>query len=263
MVFVWMGTLLLVLFLSRFVRQLTDFDMQESQLLETTFLTIFLVPLLSLKKFPRWTPTPIVCIWGNRWLLFRIMIGAGLIKIRGKIVALFWRSQCGLTSFCIELGDECWRDLTCMNYHYQTQPVPNPLSPLFHASPGDQQEFRPAFLNRYYSFTYFSQLLLIVFRHFSSFWNAVKSCDRVTVSLDALDATFVSHHRRTHPSALSGRVCSLLHDQQRAWALPFIAIYRMSFAWLYCSDCDSNKQCIVWCCKTRTLVVTCARLQNR
>ncbi|KAJ7340279.1 Lipase maturation factor 1 [Desmophyllum pertusum] len=42
------------------------------------------------------------------------MIGAGLIKIR---------------------GDQCWRDLTCMNYHYETQPVPNPMSYFMHQSP--------------------------------------------------------------------------------------------------------------------------------
>ena len=32
-------------------------------------------------------------------------------------------------------GDSCWRDLTCMNYHYQTQPVPNPISYYLHKSP--------------------------------------------------------------------------------------------------------------------------------
>jgi len=43
------------------------------------------------------------------------MIGAGLIKMR---------------------GDRCWwPDLTCMDYHYETQPVPNPLSWYFHHSP--------------------------------------------------------------------------------------------------------------------------------
>ena len=25
-------------------------------------------------------------------------------------------------------GDSCWRDLTAMCYHYETQPVPNPVS---------------------------------------------------------------------------------------------------------------------------------------
>lgn len=86
----------------------------ESQLLETGFLAIFMSPLLSLRQFPLHTPPSWVVVWGNRWLMFRIMLGAGLIKIR---------------------GDQCWRDLTCMNYHYETQPVPNPLSYFLHQSP--------------------------------------------------------------------------------------------------------------------------------
>eukprot|EP01038_Epipyxis_sp_PR26KG_P014960 gene14960-20125_t len=81
----------------------------ESQLLEIGFLSLFLLPLYNPDKIS--FPTPLLCIWGNRWLLFRIMIGAGMIKIR---------------------GDKCWKDLTCMNYHYLTQPVPNPLSILYH-----------------------------------------------------------------------------------------------------------------------------------
>ncbi|XP_028406476.1 lipase maturation factor 1-like isoform X1 [Dendronephthya gigantea] len=86
----------------------------ESQLLETGFLAIFLCPILKLRQIPEQTPTSWVVIFGYRWLIFRIMFGAGMIKIR---------------------GDQCWRDLTCMNYHYQTQPVPNPLSYYFHQSP--------------------------------------------------------------------------------------------------------------------------------
>ncbi|UYV83731.1 LMF1 [Cordylochernes scorpioides] len=86
----------------------------ESQLLETGFLGMFLCPLFTWKKYPENTPPSTIVIWGLRWLLFRIMIGAGMIKIR---------------------NDPCWRDLTCMNYHYQTQPVPNPLSYYLHQSP--------------------------------------------------------------------------------------------------------------------------------
>ncbi|HEU4572150.1 MAG TPA: lipase maturation factor family protein, partial [Candidatus Limnocylindrales bacterium] len=33
-------------------------------------------------------------------------------------------------------GDPCWRDLTCMNYHHETQPLPNPLSWYAHRAPG-------------------------------------------------------------------------------------------------------------------------------
>ncbi|XP_074605963.1 lipase maturation factor 1-like [Acropora palmata] len=86
----------------------------ESQLLETGFLAIFLCPVVKMHQVPIHTPTPLVVIWGYRWLIFRIMIGAGMIKIR---------------------GDQCWRDLTCMNYHYETQPVPNPMSYFMHQSP--------------------------------------------------------------------------------------------------------------------------------
>lgn len=53
-------------------------------------------------------------MWLFRWLLFRVMFGAGLIKLR---------------------GDSCWRDLTCLDYHYETQPMPNPLSWFFHHGP--------------------------------------------------------------------------------------------------------------------------------
>src|SRR6185369_8415407 len=31
--------------------------------------------------------------------------------------------------------DECWRDLPCLYYHYEPQPIPNPLSRWFHLLP--------------------------------------------------------------------------------------------------------------------------------
>ncbi|XP_076615187.1 lipase maturation factor 1 isoform X3 [Chaetodon auriga] len=86
----------------------------ESQLLETGFLAIFLCPAWTLSQVPRGCPPSLICIWTFRWLIVRIMLGAGLIKIR---------------------GDKCWRDLTCMDYHYETQPVPNPMSYYMHRSP--------------------------------------------------------------------------------------------------------------------------------
>jgi hypothetical protein len=85
----------------------------EIQITETGFLAIFLCPLLDGRPFPRRTP-PLVVIWLFRWLIFRIMLGAGLIKIR---------------------GDAVWRDLTALNYHFETQPLPNPLSRWFHFLP--------------------------------------------------------------------------------------------------------------------------------
>jgi hypothetical protein len=85
----------------------------EIQLLETGFLAIFLCPLLEARPFPR-LPPPAPVLWLYRWLIVRIMLGAGLIKLR---------------------GDPCWRDLSCLDHHYQTQPNPNPLSRALHFMP--------------------------------------------------------------------------------------------------------------------------------
>ena len=78
----------------------------ESMLLEVGFYMIFLGPL-------HWA-APVLVIWIIRWMLFRVEFGAGLIKIR---------------------GDQCWRDLTCLNYHHETQPLPNPVSWFAHQLP--------------------------------------------------------------------------------------------------------------------------------
>jgi len=78
----------------------------ESLLLEAGFLAIFL-------GSEKTTPSFLVILLFN-WVLFRLMFGAGLIKIR---------------------GDYCWLDSTCLQYHYETQPMPNPLSWHFHWLP--------------------------------------------------------------------------------------------------------------------------------
>ena len=78
----------------------------ESLLLEAGFLAIFL-------GNDEVAP-PLLVLWLARWLLFRVEFGAGLIKLR---------------------GDRCWRDLTCLYYHHETQPMPGPLSWFFHHLP--------------------------------------------------------------------------------------------------------------------------------
>jgi hypothetical protein len=78
----------------------------ESLLLEAGFLAVFLGDAD--------TRPPVLVLWLLRWLLFRLEFGAGLIKLR---------------------GDPCWRDLTCLEYHHETQPMPNPLSRAFHHLP--------------------------------------------------------------------------------------------------------------------------------
>ena len=88
----------------------------ESMLLEAGFFTAFL-------GSSRITASaiPILIL---RWMLFRTEVGAGLIKLR---------------------HDPCWRQLTCLYYHYETQPLPNPLSWYFHRIPAPLHRFSALF----------------------------------------------------------------------------------------------------------------------
>jgi hypothetical protein len=78
----------------------------ESMLLEAGFFAAFLGPAGSAPSL-----VPVLAL---RWMLFRVELGAGLIKLR---------------------GDRCWRELSCLYYHHETQPLPNPLSAYFHHLP--------------------------------------------------------------------------------------------------------------------------------
>jgi hypothetical protein len=84
----------------------------ESMLLEAGFFTAFLG---SHHTAPSLIPILIL-----RWMLFRTELGAGLIKLR---------------------HDPCWRNLTCLYFHYETQPLPNPLSWYFHRLPKSTHRF--------------------------------------------------------------------------------------------------------------------------
>lgn len=95
----------------------------ESMLLEAGFIASFLGNSHIQPSF-----IPILIL---RWMLFRTELGAGLIKLR---------------------HDACWRDLTCLYYHYETQPLPNPLSWFFHRL--------PKFIHRFsVLFSHFVQLI--------------------------------------------------------------------------------------------------------
>jgi len=102
----------------------------ETMLCETGFLAIFLGSSD--------TRPPVVVMWLITWVLFRTMFGAGMIKMR---------------------SDPCWRDLTCLFYHYETQPLPNPLSWYLHHSP-------PWMHKAGVLFTHFAQLVVPWFYFF-------------------------------------------------------------------------------------------------
>ncbi len=87
----------------------------DNLLLETGFLAIFLSPL-RLWSRPSTDPEPFpVAVWLVRWLLFRLMLESGLVKLLS--------------------GDPTWRGLTALTYHYETQPLPTWIGWYVHQLP--------------------------------------------------------------------------------------------------------------------------------
>ena len=78
----------------------------ELMLVEAGFFAAFLGPAAAKPSL-----IPVLAL---RWMLFRLMLGGGLIKLR---------------------NDPCWHNLTCLEFHFETQPLPNPLSWYFHQLP--------------------------------------------------------------------------------------------------------------------------------
>ena len=72
-------------------------------LLEVGFLAIFFAPLRLRDAFTRVSETSGAFLWLLRWLLFRLMFASGFVKLA---------------------SDAVWRDLTALNFHYETQPLP-------------------------------------------------------------------------------------------------------------------------------------------
>ncbi len=86
----------------------------DALLLETGFLAILIAPwcrhLKSASGVGRFFGVFLV-----RWLLFRLMLESGIVKLSS--------------------GDPVWRDLTALNYHFETQPLPTWIGWFAHQLP--------------------------------------------------------------------------------------------------------------------------------
>ncbi|MCH8156882.1 MAG: lipase maturation factor family protein, partial [Nitrospinae bacterium] len=76
----------------------------DTLLLEVGFLAIFLAPLKLHPRLNTEPPPSKFVLWLYRFLLFRLIFASGVMK---------WLS-----------GDEAWRSMTALQFHYETQPLP-------------------------------------------------------------------------------------------------------------------------------------------
>jgi predicted DCC family thiol-disulfide oxidoreductase YuxK len=98
-------TALFVFYLSLTIAGQTFLSFQwDILLLETGFLSIFLVPWRLWPKRGKELPTPRAALFLLKLLLFKLMLMSGVVK---------------LTS-----GDDSWWRLTALDYHYWSQPLP-------------------------------------------------------------------------------------------------------------------------------------------
>jgi lipase maturation factor 1 len=87
----------------------------DGMLVEVTFLSLFFAPWqwfeppwkLPARLVEQEPPAP-MSLWLLRFMVFRFMFASALVKLLS--------------------GDETWRNLTALDYHFETQPIPTPLA---------------------------------------------------------------------------------------------------------------------------------------
>src|SRR5438132_2138704 len=94
-------------------------------LLETGFLAVWFAPPQLWPRRGSETPPARAILWLLRWLLFRLVFGSGVVKLLS--------------------GDESWRSLRALHYHYETQPLPVWTSWYMHQLPGWFQQLSVLF----------------------------------------------------------------------------------------------------------------------
>ncbi len=87
----------------------------DALLLETGVLATAVAPVAWLDRLRDRRDPPRIGRWLMLWLLFRLMLGSGLVKLAS--------------------GDPTWRSLAALRFHYETQPIPSLLAFYAHHLP--------------------------------------------------------------------------------------------------------------------------------
>jgi predicted DCC family thiol-disulfide oxidoreductase YuxK len=109
---------LIYLSLASVCREFLSFQW-DALLLETGLLAIFFAPLQLFPKLSKSSGPSRIILWMLRWLLFRLMLESGLVKL-------------------ISL-DPTWQNGSALTYHYETQPLPTWIGWYAHQLPAGLQ----------------------------------------------------------------------------------------------------------------------------
>jgi hypothetical protein len=88
----------------------------DNLLLEVGFLAIFLAPLRLRRRGAPAPPPSRLVLWLLRWLLFKLMLQSGCVKLIS--------------------GDDTWRSLSALKVYFETQPLPTWTAWYAHQLPG-------------------------------------------------------------------------------------------------------------------------------
>jgi lipase maturation factor 1 len=161
-------------------------------LLEVGFLAIFFAPLRFMDK----SDPPHLMVWLFRLLVFKLMFSSGFVKLAS--------------------ADPTWANLTALDFHYFTQPIPNVIAWFAHTLPRWFQHlsvlimfgvqlilpffiFTPRRLRHFAAFCFIALELIIMFTGNFAFFNLLT----ITLILLLFDDQFFNHAPARKPKFAS------------------------------------------------------------
>jgi lipase maturation factor 1 len=195
----------------------------DNLLLEAGFLSFFLTsfrPQFGSRNLP---PPSKYVVFAFRFLFFKLMFMSGIVKLAS--------------------GDAAWRNFTALNYHYETQPLPNWMSWYAHQLPEWFQKISVAgtlsielmvpffiFLNQYFRKAAFGafislQFLIMVTGNYCFFNWLTIALSFFLLRDDSWPKIFDAHLSKTERLHRDERDSQVLKQKDSWFAIPFVAFF--------------------------------------
>lgn len=157
----------------------------DSLLLEAGLLAIFFAPWGWRSRLRGQSHAPALPRWLLIWLLFRLMVSSGLVKL-----------------IFDDVSRPTWRTLTALAYHYETQCIPNPIAWYVHQAP-------PLFGMMCTAMMFFIEIVTPIFFFFPRRWRHLAGASQIL-----LQCTIMATGNYTYFNLLTITLCLLLFDDQ-------------------------------------------------